>query len=146
MAGGVDETVARLPSAMAATMLVLGVAVAATRYYGAGIGVLAGAVQATTAWAVLRGRLAEADMLLACLVTWAIVAFDRMCDAEADSRGVGWRRALGVLRLAGATSTVKGIGFGAAMTCRSWRSRCLASRRRGGPPAPVPGSDGSWRR
>ncbi len=71
---------ARLPSVLAATLLVLGVAVAASRHYGPGIGVLAGAVQATTAWTVLRGRLAEADMLLACLITWAIVAFDRMRD------------------------------------------------------------------
>ena len=117
-AGGVDETVARLPSAMAATMLVLGVAVAAARYYGAGIGVLAGAVQATTAWAAMRGRLAEADMLLACLITWAIVFFDRMreADADADSGGAGWRRARwGFFVLLGATSLVKGIGFGAAM-------------------------------
>jgi 4-amino-4-deoxy-L-arabinose transferase-like glycosyltransferase len=117
-AGGVDETVARLPSAMAATLLVLGVAVAAARHYGAGIGVLAGAVQATTAWAAIRGRLAEADMLLACLITWAIVAFDRMRDADidADSRGKGWRRARwAFFVLLGATSLVKGIGFGAAL-------------------------------
>ena len=80
IAGGVDETVARLPSVLAATLLVIGVAVIASRHYGPGIGVLAGAVQATTAWTVLRGRLAEADMLLACLITWAIVAFDRMRD------------------------------------------------------------------
>ena len=85
LTGGVDETVARLPSALAATMLVLGVAVVAARHYGPGIGVLAGAIQATTAWAVMRGRLAEADMLLACLSTWAIVAFDRMCEADAES-------------------------------------------------------------
>ncbi len=117
-AGGVDETVARLPSAMAATLLVLGVAVAATRYYGPGIGALAGAVQATTAWAAMRGRLAEADMLLACLITWAIVCFDRMSrpEADPDPRGAGWRRARwGFFVLLGATSLVKGIGFGAAL-------------------------------
>ncbi len=116
LAGGVDETVARLPSAMAAALLVLGVAVVAARHYGAGIGVLAGAVQATTAWTAIRGRLAEADMLLACLIAWAIVFFDRMCDAEADSRAAGWRRARwGFFVLLGATSLVKGIGFGAAL-------------------------------
>ena len=85
IAGGVDEAVARLPSAIAATLLVLGVAVLASRHYGPGIGLLAGAVQATTAWTVLRGRLAEADVLLACLITWAIVAFDRMI-ADDDGR------------------------------------------------------------
>ena len=77
-AGGVNETVARLPSALAAMGLVLGVAILAARHYGPGIGLLAGAVQATTAWTVMRGRLAEADVLLACLVTWTIVAFDRI--------------------------------------------------------------------
>ena len=76
--GGVNETVARLPSALAAMGLVLGVAMLAARHYGPGIGLLAGAVQATTAWTVMRGRLAEADILLACLITWAIVAFDRI--------------------------------------------------------------------
>ena len=39
----------------------------ATRHYGPGLACLAGAVQVTTAWTVLRGRLAEADILLACL-------------------------------------------------------------------------------
>ena len=76
-AGGVNETIARLPSALAAIVLVLGVAILATRHYGAYIGILAGAIQATTAWTVVRGRLAEADILLACLITWAILAFDR---------------------------------------------------------------------
>jgi 4-amino-4-deoxy-L-arabinose transferase-like glycosyltransferase len=135
-AGGVDETVARLPSAMAATLLVLGVAVAAARHYGPGIGVLAGAVQATTAWAAIRGRLAEADILLACLITWAIVCFDRMSEAEADPRGVGWRRARwGFFALLGGTSLVKGIGFGAALILAAvavavlWRRDSTAMRR-----------------
>ncbi len=134
-AGGVDETTARLPSAMAATFLVLGVAVMAARHYGAGLGVLAGAVQATTAWAAIRGRLAEADMLLACLITWAIVCFDRMREVEpdADSNGLGWRRARwGFFVLLGATAMVKGIGFGAAMILSAvaadvlWRRDALA--------------------
>ena len=65
--------------------LVLGVAVLAARHYGPGIGLLAGAVQATTAWTVMRGRLAEADILLACLITWAIVAFDRFLPVRPSS-------------------------------------------------------------
>ena len=137
-AGGVDETVARLPSVIAATLLVVGVAVAATRYYGSGVGVLAGAVQATTAWSAMRGRLAEADMLLACLITWAIVAFDRMSqsDAEGDARASGWRRARwGFFVLLGATSLVKGVGFGAALILAVvgatvlWRGDGAAARR-----------------
>jgi 4-amino-4-deoxy-L-arabinose transferase-like glycosyltransferase len=130
LAGGIDETVARLPSVLAAALLVIGVAVAAARHYGRGIGVLAGAIQATTAWTILRGRLAEADMLLACLITWAIVAFDRMREDVADQCAktppapggrsdavpTGWRRARwAFFLLLGATSLVKGIGFGAVL-------------------------------
>jgi 4-amino-4-deoxy-L-arabinose transferase-like glycosyltransferase len=113
-AGGVDEGIARLPSAAAATLLVLGVAAAAARHYGPGIGWLAGAVQATTAWTVQRGRLAEADVLLAALITWAVVAFDRM--TQGDETAAGWRRARwAFFVLLGMTSLVKGIGFGAVL-------------------------------
>ena len=131
IAGGVDEAVARLPSAIAAALLVLGVAVLASRHYGPGIGLLAGAVQATTAWTVLRGRLAEADVLLACLITWAIVAFDRMIEDD-DEAGPGWRRARwAFFVLLGLTSLVKGIGFGAVLI--------LAVVAVGDPLAPRPG-------
>ena len=121
--GGVNETVARLPSALAAMGLILGVAMLAARHYGPGIGLLAGAVQASTAWTVMRGRLAEADVLLACLVTWAIAAFDRiLASAAAPSLGSSgdsagrWRLWRWVfLVLLGVTALVKGIGFGAVL-------------------------------
>src|SRR5947209_15693053 len=80
LAGGVGEALARGPSAVAATLLALGTATLAARRFGATVGLLAGLVQATTAWTVLRGRLAEADMLLACLVTWTLLALDRVRD------------------------------------------------------------------
>ena len=118
-AGEVNETTARLPSALAATGLVLGIAIFTTRHYGLYIGLLAGAVQATTAWTVIRGRLAEADILLACLVTWAIVAFDAIfvCTVEHSARSTArtlvWRSAFAVLL--GTTALVKGIGFGAVL-------------------------------
>src|SRR5271165_3817963 len=76
--GEVSPSVARLPSAAAAVIMVLGVALLATRYYGSAVGILSGAIQATTAWTVLRGRLAEADILLACLLVWTLLAFDRL--------------------------------------------------------------------
>ena len=120
---GVTETTARLPSVLAAIMLVLGVAMIATRHYGASIGLLAGAVQATTAWTVIRGRLAEADIILACLITWAIVASDRIfaeqdteslrCTGDSAKHRHLWLWPFVVLL--GATSLVKGIGFGAVL-------------------------------
>jgi 4-amino-4-deoxy-L-arabinose transferase-like glycosyltransferase len=78
IAGGVDETVARTPSAIAATLLALGVASFTARRFGRDVGWLAGLVQASTYWFVVRGRLAEADIVLACLITWTFVAFDRL--------------------------------------------------------------------
>ncbi len=77
-AGGINETIARMPSALAGGMLALGVAYFAARRFGPGVGLLAGLVQATTAWTVMRGRLAEVDMVLACLITWCVVLFDRL--------------------------------------------------------------------
>ncbi len=122
--GGISPIVARLPSAVAALAMVLGVAVLATRHYGAGVGILSGAIQTTTAWTVLRGRLAEADILLACLLVWTLLAFDRIRVASGSSRmdhkthggpncWQAWRWAL--FGLLGVTAFVKGTGFGAAL-------------------------------
>jgi len=89
VAGGVTESAARTPSAIAATLLALGVAVLASRRFGPTLGWLAGLIQATSYWLVLRGRLAEADILLACLVTGTLLAFDRlrMVEPGGEARG-----------------------------------------------------------
>jgi 4-amino-4-deoxy-L-arabinose transferase-like glycosyltransferase len=122
--GGVTETVARVPSVLAAIGVSMGIAVLAARHYGRRIGILTGAVQATTWWTVTRGRLAEADILLAFLVTWTLVAFDGVMgwggnggksvhpvSETAQGRGVRWA----FLGLLGLTGLVKGTGFGAAL-------------------------------
>jgi 4-amino-4-deoxy-L-arabinose transferase-like glycosyltransferase len=121
--GGVNETVARFPSAVAATALVWGVATLGARHYGALIGLLAGAIQATTAWTVLRGRLAEADVLLAALITWTLIGFDRLLTNAAvvpsdgpDNARRGWRLwRWAFFVLLGSMGLVKGIGFGAVL-------------------------------
>jgi len=122
--GGVTETVSRFPSALAAGALVVAVAMLATRQYGSRIGLLAGAIQTTTAWTVMRGRLAEADVLLACLITWAMVAFDRLCCTavaanENAGTGIANRRWHGArwafFAFLGSSALVKGIGFGAVL-------------------------------
>ena len=109
--GEVSPWAARLPSAFAATALVLGIAFLARRHYGGSVALLAGAAQATTFWSVYRGRLAEADILLACLIVWTLAAFDRLRDEDAAARG--WRWAFFILL--GLASWAKGIGFGAAL-------------------------------
>jgi 4-amino-4-deoxy-L-arabinose transferase-like glycosyltransferase len=122
--GGVTETVSRFPSALAAGTLVAAVALLATHHYGPRIGLLAGAIQTTTVWTVTRGRLAEPDVLLACLVTWAMVAFDRFYCAGAAADGKAatgiaprrWNRARwAFFALVGSSALVKGIGFGAVL-------------------------------
>ena len=140
VAGGVTELTARLPSALAAIAVVLGVSTLATRRFGSTVGLLAGLVQATTSWTVMRGRLAEADMLLACLITWTLVAYDALRtreDANAGSSlgaegGTGiistslptsadpsvasvdwWRWAF--FAALGLTALAKGVGFGAVL-------------------------------
>jgi 4-amino-4-deoxy-L-arabinose transferase-like glycosyltransferase len=113
LAGGVGEALARAPSAVAATLLALGTATLASRRFGATAGLLAGLVQASTAWTVWRGRLAEADMLLACLITWTLLAFDRLRDEVVEGRRHAWRRAF--LAGLGLSALIKGVGFGAAL-------------------------------
>ncbi len=76
--GGVTEWSARIPSALAASGVALGVALLATRRFGPTVGVLAGLIQASTGWIILRGRLGEADIVLAAIVTALMVAFDRL--------------------------------------------------------------------
>lgn len=116
IAGRHGEWTARLPAAIAAALLCVGVATIASRRFSPLIGLIAGFIQATTVWTVDRGRLGEADILLAAIVVWAIAAFDRLRIAaregsEAEARRHRWI----FFGLLGATATAKGIGFGAAI-------------------------------
>ena len=88
------------------------------------VGILTAAVQITTAWTILRGRLAEADILLACLITWTLLAFDRLRAAPGSNQQgqdvayvARWLAslAMGFLWPTGRTSLVKGTGFGAVL-------------------------------
>jgi 4-amino-4-deoxy-L-arabinose transferase-like glycosyltransferase len=135
--GGISELTARLPTTLAAIALVLGVAILAARHFGQAIGLLAGAIQTTTAWTAMRGRLAEADMLLACLITWTIIAFDAMTASDTDmapTRGASVRSAAaarwGFFTLLGVLSLVKGIGFGAVIVLAVVASTLVANRDR----------------
>ena len=114
--GGVSEAIARTPSVVAALALVLTVAMLAARRFGPAVGLLAGLIQATTAWTVARGRLAEADILLAALVAFTLTAFDRLRGDPERNSGVkfeNWRWIF--FAGLGLTSLAKGVGFGAAL-------------------------------
>lgn len=117
LAGGLDEWTARLPSALAALAVCLAVWSIAARRFGPTAGLLAGLIQATTAWAVARGRLAEADIQLAALIALTMAAFDRIRTVPeeerqgADSAVARWAF-FGLLGLVG---LVKGVGFGVAL-------------------------------
>ncbi len=89
--GEVNAFSSRLSSAIAAVAVALGVASLASRRFGSRVGWLAGLVQATTSWLVIRGRLAEADILLAALVTWTFVLFDRIRQGSPDSEDPTFR-------------------------------------------------------
>ena len=117
-AGEVSEASARFPSAIAAGVLAMAVAWFASRRFGQGIGLLAGLIQATTVWTVTRGRLAEADILLAAIVTATLIALDRLRQ-EANALSVNETR-LSRARWAffsglGLSALAKGIGFGAVL-------------------------------
>ena len=116
IAGGVSEAVARFPSVVAALALVLTVAAMASRRFGPSVGLLAGLIQATTAWTVTRGRLAEADIMLAALVAATLAAFDRLrgnAQGRSESDLEKWR--WGFFAGLGMTSLTKGVGFGAVL-------------------------------
>ncbi|MFO0957303.1 MAG: glycosyltransferase family 39 protein [Isosphaeraceae bacterium] len=117
LCGGLDERAARLPSALAALALGLAVSSIAGRRFGTRAGLIAGLIQATTAWTVARGRLAEADIHLAALLAWTLAAFDRLRtppeggEGGPDPSAARWAF-FGLLGLVG---LVKGVGFGVAL-------------------------------
>lgn len=124
LAGQITPTFARIPSALAATLQAVGIAHLGMRRYGPNIGILAGLLQATTAWWVFRGRLAEADIFLACIMTWNLIAFDALRVSLVFSRSSElvpllqpgaffWRFAF--FALLGLGALVKGTGFGAVL-------------------------------
>jgi 4-amino-4-deoxy-L-arabinose transferase-like glycosyltransferase len=137
LAGGVSEPLARAPMALAGALAAVGVAVLAAGRFGPTVGLLAGLVQATTLWTLVRGRLAEADMLLAALVVFAVLAFDRLREEPEGGRG-WWRWAF--FAALGGSALAKGIGFGGVLVAAAvalvvvWdRDRRTVRRLRFGP-------------
>jgi 4-amino-4-deoxy-L-arabinose transferase-like glycosyltransferase len=108
--GTIDETTARLPSAAAALSITLCVTRLAARLFTPTTGLLSGALLSTSAWLVARGRLADADMLLAALVIACLTTFNEL-RLSPRPRLTRWL----FFSLLGTTALAKGIGFGAAL-------------------------------
>jgi 4-amino-4-deoxy-L-arabinose transferase-like glycosyltransferase len=109
--GGVSEFSARIPSVFATFGISLAVFTIARRRCGVTVGGLAGCIQTTMIWSVVRGRLAESDIVLACLIAWIIVGVDYVRQFDSRSKRVIRWIWLGI----GMTSLLKGIGFGIAL-------------------------------
>src|SRR5690242_12849133 len=60
--GGISEAAARLPSVICATIGIVLLARLAAAWYGSGIGLLTGLIQASTVYTITYARLAEADI------------------------------------------------------------------------------------
>ena len=122
--GEASEWVVRLPSVGAGVVLVLLVAMVVGNWLGEKAGLVAGLIQCTSWYMVTYARLAEADMLLACVVVATIVVFIHLQGiglAQPNDRS----RLLAVLFwvLIGLTNLCKGPLFGAAMVltpCLAW--------------------------
>ncbi len=115
VAGGVGESIARVPSVVAGLVLVGATGLVAGRRFGPAAGRLAALVQATTVWTVARGRLAEADMALAALVALSVLAFDRLRAGTVDRAASRNEWRLVFAGAVGLTALAKGIGFGASI-------------------------------
>jgi len=122
--GKADEFVARLPLAVAGSILALLMAATIARWKGEKAGLAGGFIQCTSWYMMTYSRLAEADMLLACMVVSAIVVFIHL-------QGIGLPRpsprphllALVFWIIIGLTNLCKGPLFGAAMAlmpCVAW--------------------------
>ena len=122
--GEASEWVVRLPSVAAGVVLVLLVAMMVGRWLGEKAGLVAGFIQCTSLYMMTYARLAEADMLLACIVVAAIVVFIHL-------QGIGLPQpsnyprllAMAFWVLIGLTNLCKGFLFGAAMAltpCLAW--------------------------
>ena len=94
LTGGVDETSARLPSALAAIGAVLLVFRLGERLVCRRAGFLAAAVFATCAKVLWQGRFGQIDMLLVALVTLAVWCWVRKEFPEAGDLAGGRREAL----------------------------------------------------
>jgi 4-amino-4-deoxy-L-arabinose transferase-like glycosyltransferase len=124
LSGDASEWSARVPSAVAGTIIVLLMAGTVGCWRGEKAGFIAGCIQCTT-WQMMNyARLSEADMLLTSIVVSAIVVFIRL-------QGIGLAQPSSRSRLLatvfwiiiGLTNLCKGPLFGAAMAlmpCLAW--------------------------
>jgi 4-amino-4-deoxy-L-arabinose transferase-like glycosyltransferase len=124
LSGGASEWAARLPSALAGSIIVFLMASTVGYWRGPKAGVVAGCIQCTT-WQMMNyARLSEADMLLASIVVSAIVVFIHLQGIGLDQPARRHRLLAATFWiLIGMTNLCKGPFFGAAMAlmpCMAW--------------------------
>lgn len=114
--GGAEEWVVRLPFALLGFGVVGIVASLAAAWYGRGIGLLAGLIQATAVYAVRFGRLSEPDIVLTLLITLAVASAAALAALPNERRraATGWAIAFWVAF--GLMNLVKGFFFGNGVT------------------------------
>lgn len=113
--GGFSEAAARFPSAIAGVGIVIVMTLLSARWFGRRVAMFTALVQTTSVYFITYARLAEAEMILACIVVLALFVFARL-----QRIGAGWPTAkphLTILfwALVGLSNMAKGLGFGAAL-------------------------------
>jgi len=124
LTGEATEWVVRLPSVAAGMGLVALVAALVGRWLGERAGLAAGLIQCTSMYLVTYARLAEADILLACMVVAAMVVFVHLQGIglpDPCRRPRPWSALFWIL--VGLTNLCKGPLFGAFLIltpCLAW--------------------------
>jgi 4-amino-4-deoxy-L-arabinose transferase-like glycosyltransferase len=91
LAGGINETVVRLPSVISASIIALLMYVIASRMFDRVAGILAGLASASAAGMLWQSHLGLADMTMAMFTTAMMVCFYFAVEAVLDGRrGTGW--------------------------------------------------------
>ncbi len=118
-----DIALARIPSALAALATALAIYLLGRRWYGADAGLWSAAIWVTFPLVIKWACVARGDMLLACLILWAILLADFSCA----SKGRAWAWWCGSGLVLGGAVLAKGeqaFFFYALAVAAIHRTRC----------------------
>lgn len=134
LTGRVDYFVARLPSALSAVAVMVGIYLLGRRWLSARAGLLAVVIWATSFVVAVWARCCRTDMLMTCLLLFAVVLADGAATAASRGRRAGlWLAACALAGLAALSKGPHPLLFFAFAAVLLWRAR----RGRWGPPVPL---------